>query len=61
MLSNSKQKKIYGKDSFILKMMNNFETQCILLESKGVSQPKNLTKYEFLKRIEFYGKSSKNK
>ena len=60
-IKNTKQKKLYGKENFIISLINNFETQCILLESKGVNSPRKLTKYEFIKRIEFYGKSSKNK
>lgn len=53
-----------GTNGLEVKSKNTFEDTCSILESKGYSNPKRLTYYEFLRKLEFiksqFKKKSKN-
>lgn len=42
------------KDNETKKIDTYFENSCMALEANGVKDPKNLTVYEFYKRVDFY-------
>lgn len=42
-----------GSDGLEIRSKNTFEDTCSVLESKGYSNPKQLTYYQFLRKLEF--------
>jgi len=50
-----------GSDGLEIRSKNTFEDTCSILESKGYSNPKKLTYYEFLRKLEFIKSQYKKK